>query len=397
MRQDVGKGPGFGETLRGRRERCGGRRRGALGGLGSRPGALAVALAAATVLGGCASMPGPETLAGAPVTMRTLPGAPPVHDGRAGFRAVLCPLLRGEGIAPAADALCERWLWRLPDEPAPLPARTVDLAKPQRLAVFLVTGAFSECVGDTSRPFSAGAARLQAAGARVETVVVGGRSGPAHNARQLAEAIEAAGLRDDDVVILLGYSKGALDILRFVVDFPALAAGVDAVVSVAGPVFGSPLAEVADAAYAKLVAGLPHDKCPPGDGQVIRSLTPAAATGWLASNRLPPEVRYYSIAAFTTRDRVARALVPSWRRLGETDPHNDGQVAAADAVIPGSTLLGYANSDHWAIAQMIEVSHPHLVARPDPTPFPREQLFMAIVQFVVADLAQDGLVEARAP
>lgn len=310
---------------------------------------------------------------------------------------MLCPLLLSEGIAPADDALCERWLWRLPDEPAPVQAPLVDLPEPQRLAVFLVTGAFSECVGDTSRPFSTGAARLRAAGARVETVVVGGRSGPAHNARQVAAAIEAAGLRDDDVVIVLGYSKGALDILRFVVDFPALAARVDAVVSVAGPVFGSTLAEVAEGAYAGLVAGLPHDKCPPGDGQVIRSLTPAVATGWLAANPLPSGVRYYSIAAFTTREHVARSLVPTWRRLGETDPHNDGQVAVADAVIPGSTLLGFVNSDHWAIAQMIEVSHPRLVARRDPTPFPREQLFMAIVKFVVADVAAGGNMAAVAP
>lgn len=374
-----------------------GRRSGARGRSASRLGALAVALVAATVSGGCASMPGPESLAAAPVTFRSLPGAPPVHDGRAGFRAVLCPLLRSEGIASADDASCERWLWRLPAEPAPVPEPAVDLAEPQRLAVFLVTGAFSECVGDTSRPFATGAERLQAAGARVETLVVGGRSGPAHNARQIAAAIEAAGLHDEDVVILIGYSKGALDILHFAADFPALVSRVDAVVSVAGPVFGSPLAEVADAAYAKLLAGLPHDRCPPGDGQVIRSLTPAVATGWLASNPLPSGVRYYSIAAFTTREHVGRALLPSWRRLGATDPHNDGQVAAADAVIPGSTLLGYTNSDHWAVAQMIEVSHPHLVARPDPTPFPREQLFMAIVHFVVADIARDALVADGAP
>jgi hypothetical protein len=130
---------------------------------------------------------------------------------------------------------------------------------------------------------------------------------------------------------------------------------------------------------------------------VIRSLTPEVATGWLASNPLPSGVRYYSIAAFTTREHMGRALVPSWKRLGQTDPQNDGQVAAADAVIPGSTLLGYANSDHWAIAQMIEVSHPYLVARPDQTPFPREQFFMAIVQFVISDLAQGGMAAAGAP
>ena len=344
------------------------------------------ALIAATSLHGCAAMPGRESLAGAPIAIKTLPGAPPVRDGRAGFRVALCAQLRSEGIAAVDDAGCERWLWRLPDEPATATVSTADRPEPRHLAVFLVTGAFSECVGDASRPFSAGAARLQAAGARVETVVVSGRSGPQHNARQIAAAVEAAGLGDDDEVILFGYSKGALDILHFMVNFPELADKVDAVVSVAAPVFGSPLAEFADAAYGTLVAKLPYDKCPPGDGQVIDSVTPASATGWLASNPLPSGVRFYSIVAFTTREHVGRALVPSWRRLASTDPYNDGQVVVADAVIPGSTLLGYVNADHWAIAQQIEVSYPRLVARPDSTPFPREQLFMAIVDFVLADI-----------
>jgi hypothetical protein len=344
------------------------------------------ALVAATSLHGCAGLPDRETLAGAPVAIRTLPGAPPIRDGRAGFRVVLCARLRSEGIAAVDDAGCERWLWRLPDEPATATVSMADRPEPRRVAVFLVTGAFSECVGDASRPFSAGAARLRAAGARVATVVVSGRSGPQHNARQIAAAVEAAGLGEDDKVILFGYSKGALDILHFVVDFPELADRVDAVVSVAGPVFGSPLAELADAAYGTLVAGLPYDKCPPGDGQVIGSLTPVRATQWLASSPLPSGVHFYSIVAFTTREHVGRALVPSWRQLARTDPYNDGQVVVADAVIPGSTLLGYLNADHWAIAQQLEDSYPHLVARPDSTPFPREQLFMAIVDFVLADI-----------
>ena len=347
-------------------------------------------LVATMLLGGCATTPAPADLGEAPARYQTLLDAPPVRDGRAGFREVFCSTLRDEGLAPRDEAHCDRWLWRLSDEPEGNADRGDVVAAPERLAVFLVTGAFSECVGDTSRPFALGAARLRTAGARVETIVVGGRSGPAHNARQIAQAVEAARLVEDDVVIVLGYSKGALDILRFVVDFPALAGKVDSVVSVAGPVFGSPLADSADAAYAKLVAGLPYDRCPPGDGQVIHSLKPATATQWLASNPLPAAVRYYSIAGFTTRERVARVLLPSWKRLGRDDARNDGQVVAADAVVPGSTLLGYANADHFAIAQMIEVTHPLLVSRPDPTPFPREQLFMAIVRFVVEDLGRTG-------
>jgi hypothetical protein len=120
------------------------------------------------------------------------------------------------------------------------------------------------------------------------------------------------------------------------------------------------------------------------------SLRPDTASGWLAANPLPAGVRFYSLAAFTTREHVARALVPFWKHLGGTEVRNDGQVVAADAVIPGSTLLGYANADHWGVAQTIETEHPVLAARQDPTLFPLEQLLVAMVAFIADDLAQNA-------
>jgi hypothetical protein len=224
----------------------------------------------------------------------------------------------------------------------------------------------------------------------VRTIVVGGRSGTSHNARQIADALAASQIDEERKTILIGYSKGGLDILRFLVDFPDLAALVDAVVGVASPVFGTPLADLAEPAYAALVSKMPYGKCPPGDGEVMASLRPDAASGWLAANPLPAGVRSYSLAAFTTREHVARALVPFWKHLGGSDVRNDGQVVATDAVIPGSTLLGYANADHWGVAQTIETEHPVLAARQDPALFPLEQLFVAMVAFIADDLAQNA-------
>jgi len=355
--------------------------------MGRAPALLACA---AFLLAGCAATPEAALLRGTPVPTRTLEGAPPLRDGRAEFRATFCGALRADGLLPPDDAGCDRWLWRLPDEPDLSAQPAAASVVPGRIAVFLVTGAFSECVDPASRPFADGAARLRAGGAQVETIVVGGRSGTEHNARQIAESLGQVPLDGGSAVILIGYSKGALDILRFMVDFPQVAGRVDAVVSVASPVFGTPLADAADPAYSTLLARLPYEKCPPGDGRVISSLSPATATAWLRSNALPAGARYYSLAGFTTRERVARTLVPSWKYLSRNDARNDGQVVASDAVIPGATLLGYANADHWGIAQTIETVHPVLVAREDPARFPLEQLFLAIVQFVAADLARDN-------
>lgn len=348
-------------------------------------------LSAALLLGGCATTPDGHDLLAVPVAFKTIEGAPHTQDGRARFRSIFCSMLRADGIVPGDDASCDRWLWRLPDEPRASQGTPAFVLSPEELVIYLVTGAFSECVGEEARPYSVGAAQLRGAGARVETIVVGGRSGTATNARQIADVISRAGVADGQTLIFIGYSKGSLDVLRFLVDFPALAAGVDAVVSVAGPIFGTPLADTAAPAYGALLDDLPYEKCPPGDGEVIRSLTPAATMQWLAANPLPAHVRYYSLAAFTTRDHVARALVPSWQLLKRADARNDGQVVAADAVIPGGTLLGYANADHWGIAQRIESVHTVLAARPDPELFPLNQLFGAIVQFVASDLrSADG-------
>jgi hypothetical protein len=346
---------------------------------------------ATILLAGCATTPDARSLRAEPISFKTIQGAPAVQDGRARFREVFCSTMLSDGLVPGDDLSCRRWLWRLPDEPEASAAPGAAAAAQRPPVVFLVTGAFSECVGEAARPFLAGAARLRASGARVETIVVSGRSGTASNARQIADAIERAQIPAEQTLIVIGYSKGTLDLLRSLVDFPALAGRVDAVVSVASPVFGTALADVAGPAYSSLLAKLPYGRCPPGDGQVLQSLSPATATQWLASNPLPEHVRYYSLAGFTTRKHVARALVPSWKYLNGIDFRNDGQVVAADAVIPGSTLLGYANADHWGIAETIESVHPVLVARPDPAPFPLEQLFLSIVKFVSDDLDGTGL------
>ena len=348
------------------------------------------ALFAAILISGCAATPGPRALLATPVTVKTVDGAATIKDGRARFRTVFCSILRAKGQATPKDASCERWLWRLPDEPDLTDTGLGVAPAPESLAIFLVTGAFSECVGAEARPFSVGAARLREAGAMVETVVVSGRSGSDHNARQIADALERAQLGGERTVILIGFSKGALDILHLLVNFPDTAQQVDAVVSVASPVYGSRLADKADAPYSALLARFPHSTCAPGDGQIFSSLRTDTTTQWLVVKALPTDVRYYSIGAFTTREHVARGLVPSWTYLNTIDPRNDGQIIARDAVIPGATLLGYANADHWGIASTIESVHTFLGARPDATRFPQKTLFDAIVQFVTEDLAGDS-------
>jgi hypothetical protein len=137
-----------------------------------------------------------------------------------------------------------------------------------------------------------------------------------------------------------------VDVLHFLANYPEQALRVHAVVSVVGAVNGSPLAETAAIPYAMSAAYVPLPRCASGNHLVIEDLRPSNRLRWLATHRLPSHIRYFSLVAFTERSRMARALSLTAHILGSRDPRNDGQILASDAIIPGSTVLGYANADH---------------------------------------------------
>ena len=224
--------------------------------------------------------------------------------------------------------------------------------------------------------------------------MVSGRSSAAHNARQVADAIAGAGIAEDDRVVLVGYSKGAVDALQFLVDFPEQARQVAAVLSVAGAIQGSPLAEQGDWWYRTFLEHAFAGTCDPGDGQVLHSLLPSVRKAWLADHPLPSDVAYYSLAAFTTGEYISHGLKPAWHALARHDRRNDGQVVASDAIIPGSTVLGYVNADHWDLAISLEQQMPHLSARTSDRHLPRTELLEAALLYISEQLA---LAEAPAP
>ena len=58
-----------------------------------------------------------------------------------------------------------------------------------------------------------------------------------------------------------------------------------------------------------------------------------------------------------------------------------------DQIIPGSTLLGFLNADHWAIAVPVNRSHPVISRRlVDKNDYPREALLEAVLRFIEDDL-----------
>ena len=307
-------------------------------------------VSASFLLAGCAVSPLMDYNLEVPAqSLRTI-DADPVMDGRARFRGIFCTLLQTKDEGSAGAKQCGELLHYLNDESPeqtasfPLPAHDPDLR------IVIVPGLLNECVSNLVNVFEISSDPLRRKGYRVDTVNVGGRWGSGRNARQIADYLRRSPLRDGERLLLIGHSKGTVDILRFLVDFPEMAEGVTAVASVAGAVNGSPLADWPAARLKFWSSLVPEGWCDPGDEGAVDSLRRSARLEWLSENALPESVQYFSLVAFTQREQVAWPLVSGYDLLSYIDPRNDGQLLFFDQVIPGATLLGYANADHWSVA-----------------------------------------------
>ncbi len=342
----------------------------------------------AAVLAACAGKPlVPYTTDTPPLVL--LPASEAgIRDARGRFREIACAVLDTHGREMPHYRDCDQALTRLGLEPGATGA-PVDLGKSRRkLVVAFVPGIGWECFAGWlgyENEFEASAAQY---GYISHIFSVDGISGTAHNARQIRDAImEHADELQPEQLVLVGYSKGAPDLLEAVVTYPEIRPYIAAVVSVAGAVGGSPLANLAKESDLNLLRHIPDSSCTTGDGRAVESLRPAVRRQWLQDNPLPDSLRYYSLVTYPSPEQVSSILKSMQKKLAAVDPRNDSQVIFYDQVIPGSTLMGYLNADHWAIAVPIAESHPfigrHFV---DKNEYPREAILEAILRFIEEDL-----------
>jgi hypothetical protein len=345
------------------------------------------ALVPVLLLGGCTRAPMlPNTLA-LPGHTLTLPGAPAVTDGRSEFRALFCALLAARDWTGGE---CADLLPRLGDEPQGTRHRPGDTAAAANLKLILVPGLYDECIRDLAAFYGPSAQWLRERGYDVEILGVNSRSGNRRNARQIADYLQALPPGQPERLVLLGHSKGAADILHTLVEHPETANRVTAVVSVAGAINGSPLADRALHSFSGWDALIPAALCDPGDRQALSSLTRRDSLIWLSRHPLPPGPRYFSLAAISDPDHVAWPLLYGYQRLAEIDPRNDGLLLASDQVIPGAELLGYVAADHWRVAYPVEGQAALLSRGRTPVPaFPRHLLLEAILIHVAQALGNE--------
>ena len=318
-----------------------------------------------------------------------------ITDARAAFRALYCAVVADHGASLPDNRPCDAVFVGPP--PAAPPA-TMELVPSRRhLIAYFVPGIGYECVRPWMEQPTAAVENLRRYGYDGFNVPVEALSSSRRNAAIIRDTVLAqTASTGSPRVVLVGYSKGTPDVLEAIVRYPEILARVAAVVSVAGAVHGSPLAESATQGQADLFRHFPKSDCGPGDGGAVESLRPDVRKAWLAEHPLPAYIPYYSVVTLPQRDTISNVLSPSWRKLAKFDPRNDSQMLYVDQFLPGSTLLALLDADHWAAALPIARSHGFVgTLFVDKNDFPREALLEAVMRFVEDDLDRSAKAESR--
>jgi len=165
-----------------------------------------------------------------------------------------------------------------------------------------------------------------------------------------ARAIRDRVLREPRPVVLLGQSKGPLDIHAALSLHPEIIPKVRAFVSVQAPFGGTPLAT--DAEAAPLLRGLVRGVA----GGLLRG-SPLAyfEMGYAQRRELlarhPPLPHVPTVALATVTARAGLVLEKTRQYIASTyGAANDGFVPIADAHIPGARLVRLQGMDHASIA-----------------------------------------------
>jgi pimeloyl-ACP methyl ester carboxylesterase len=315
-----------------------------------------------SIVWACATAPAvPYTLATSPLALLPAAGAG-IDDQRGRFREILCAVDEAHGHELPEYRPCKDILHRFTDEPAGTGEPVQVGAARLKLRVAVVAGLGAECFAGLVSAFPFALEHLRSFGYRTASIRVDGLSSSGSNGRQVKDAVVAMDLAPDERLVLVGYSKGTPDILEGLATYPELAQRVAAVVSVAGSVNGSPLADDASPSLLALLEYLPGSQCDEGDGGAIDSLKPSIRRAFAEAHELPRTVQYYSLATFAQREQISSGLRGSYDQLAEIDPRNDSQMLFYDQIIAGSALLGFVNADHWAVALPISRERPGLAA-----------------------------------
>ena len=296
------------------------------------------------------------------------------------FANLFCSVREKENPDGGAWAACDQFLETAPQSRVDLPPI------PTKYRVLIVPGFMSACASSTAPAFGDALDQLRSRhGLTVETWVPPNDSSEANGAA-LATYLKNHMIADQRKYIVLGYSKGTPDVQTALALHPEAKPAVAAFISVAGAVGGSAIADLLPAQAQGWIERFKMGKCEGDVATAFNSLKKSVRQAFLEAHP-DPVVPSYSLAAVSDRAHTSKALLQSWQLMSLLARRQDSQVAYEDAIVPGSTVLGAARADHFAIALPFEkAADSSIRAMVDQGHYPRAALLEALVRFVVSDL-----------
>lgn len=344
------------------------------------------------VLAACAPQPlldltfGPPPLVGTGTSRN-------IVDERGRFREILCAVTEARGDQFPDRRDCGDVLIRSPGDAAGTQQPVYLGQARKKLRVATVSGLGVDCFAGMVTPFEDALKYLETLGYPTSVIPIRGLASSTYNASIISDTLLDMKLADDEQVVLIGYSKGIADVLEFLAMYPQMASKVAAVVSLSGAVSGTLLAEGAPEFMLPWLKVFPGGQCFSADLGAVESLRRSVRLRWFANHTLPASVQYYSVATFAQRENISSFLRAGYDELSRIDPRNDGKMLYYDQIIPGSRLIAFVNSDHWAAAVPIIRHHPVLESLiADRNAFPREVLLESIIRHVEEDLLDETLL-----
>ncbi len=329
-------------------------------------------VASALALTGCAAPTVPPYSNSTPIVLTTAAGAG-VRDLRGLYRTALCRRL------PAGEPSCDQLLLELAGEISSPPSAPQPGAA-QRYRLAFVPGLLAECLEASARPFEETMDHLARAGFEVYRLSLRGRGSSQDNAARLAGGFTALP-RDPRPLIVFAYARGLPDVLELVVRYPEAASSIGAIVSVAGAMNGSLFADRLQTSFRTWRASLPSAECRQADGDEMSDLRRQTRLAWWQSHRAGVSKPVFALVTTPRPDRVSPMLMETYQELARIEPRNDGLLIWYDQIVPGGSLLGYVNADHWAVAMSMSRALPTMASlfRDD---LPRTALVEAAIETV---------------
>ena len=298
-------------------------------------------------------------------------------DSRQAFSDLFCSVLREENPDGGEWGDCSQYLETPPAQQVELPPI------PNHYRVLIVGGLLNTCI-PKAPAYKEGQEYLR----RQHGLDVGFLSVPndscEDNARVIANFLKKK-QGDPRKFILIGYSKGAPDVQEALAREPGAAKTVAAFISVAGAIGGTPVADLVPDMAKAWIRKYNLKGCQGDLSAGFKSLRQSARRAFL-SKYPDPVVPTYSLAAISGKSNTSQLLAQTWQIMSAYSDKVDGQLTVEDATVPGSTRLGAALADHFAVAVPFETSDESIGAGADKNHYPRSALLEAMVRFVVRDL-----------